>query len=163
MTTQRDAHLQTVRAIREDLLAALDGMDYCLDWKPDADSWSAREVVYHLVDTPMGGLHTLIAGVLDGSIVEFDVTPDYTNVTPERLGFDIGRVRGDLAAVLDGLEKAVVDADDATLAGRTALAHLTAWGEDQERTPEMLLTGLFARHWREHLGQLRELRETLGM
>ncbi len=163
MTTQRDAHIQTIRAIREDLLAALDGMDYCLDWKPEADSWSAREVVYHLVDTPMGGLHTIIGGILDGSIVEFDVTPDYTNVTLERLGYDIDRVRGDLTAVLDGLEKAVGDVDDAALDGRRALAHLTARGEDQERTPEMLLTGLFARHWREHLGQLRELREILGM
>ena len=163
MTTQRDLHIQTIRAIRDEALAVLDGMDYCLDWKPDMESWSAREVVYHLVDTPMGGLHALIGGILDGSIVEFDLTPDFSNVTPERLGLEIDRVGSDLTAALDGLEGAVQDVDDETLAARTVLAHLTALGEDQERTPEMLLNGLFARHWREHIGQLRELRETLGM
>lgn len=43
------------------------------------------------------------------------------------------------------------------------MAHLKARGYDEERTPQIILERTFARHWGEHLGQLRELRETLGV
>ena len=65
----------TVRRIREELTGLLDGMDYCLDWK-DGDGWCAREVLYHLVDTPEGGIGSVIAGVLSGSLEEVTILPD---------------------------------------------------------------------------------------
>ena len=151
MTDHRDAHLEKIRGIRSQILPNLEGMDYCLDWKPDADSWSVREVIYHLVDTPEGGLHTLISGMLSGQTKEFDLTPDLNNMNPERQTLDLNRIRLDVAQVLDGLATIKV------------LAHLKARGIDEERTPQMLLEGLFARHWQGHADQLRELRETLGI
>ena len=163
MTTQRDSHLQTIRDIRAQALAAMEGMDYCLDWKPGPEDWSAREVIYHLVDTPVGGIHTLILGILSGGVTECEITPDSPNMTPDRLKVEIEEARSDLTAVLDGLEEGIRDADDEALATATVRAYLTARGETQERNPEMLLQGLFARHWREHLGQLEELRQSLGM
>ena len=163
MTDHRDTHLEKIRGIRSQILANLEGMDYCLDWKPDADSWSVREVVYHLVDTPEGGLHTLISGMLSGQTKEFDLTPDLNNMNPERQTLDLNRVRLDVAQVLDGLEAAVSAASDEGLATITILAHLRARGIDEERTPQILLEGLFARHWQGHADQLRELRETLGI
>ena len=163
MTDHRDTHLEKIRGIRSQILANLEGMDYCLDWKPDADSWSVREVVYHLVDTPEGGLHTLISGILSGQTKEFDLTPDLNNMNPERQTLDLNRVRLDVAQVLDGLEAAVSAASDEGLATITVLAHLRARGIDEERTPQILLEGLFARHWQGHADQLRELRETLGI
>ena len=163
MTDHRDTHLEKIRGIRRQIFANLEGMDYCLDWKPDADSWSVREVVYHLVDTPEGGLHTLISGMLSGQTKEFDLTPDLNNMNPERQTLDLNRVRLDVAQVLDGLEAAVSAANDEGLATITVLAHLKARGIDEERTPQMLLEGLFARHWQDHADQLRELRETLGI
>lgn len=163
MTDRRDSHLEKIRGFRSQILAYLEGMDYCLDWKPDADSWSVREVVYHLVDTPEGGLHTLISGMLSGQTKEFDLTPDLNNMNPERQTLDLNRVRLDVAQVLDGLEAAVSAANDEGLATVTVLAHLKARGIDEERTPQMLLEGLFAHHWRGHADQLRELRETLGI
>ena len=163
MTTQRESHLADIRSIRAEILAMLDGMDYCLDWKPDPESWSVRESIFHLVDTPSGGLHRLIAGILSGQILEFVLTPDLNNMTPQRQSMDMAQVAKDITQVLDGLEAAVSDASDDDLTGRSALAHLTARGVDEARTPKMLLEGLFARHWREHLEQLKDLRESLGM
>jgi len=163
LTNHRDEHLERIRAIRGQLLANLEGMDYCLDWKPNADSWSVREVVYHLVDTPKGGLHTLISGILWGQTKEFDLTPDLNNMNPESQTLDLNRVLLDVGQVLDGLETAVLAANDEGLAKITVLAHLKAKGIDEERTPQMLLEGLFVRHWQGHVDQLRELRETLGI
>jgi hypothetical protein len=163
LTDHRDAHLEKIRGIRSQILANLEGMDYCLDWKPDADSWSVREVLYHLVDTPEGGLHTLISGMLSGQTKEFDLTPDLNNMNPKRQTLDLNRVRLDVAQVLDGLEAAVSAANDEGIATITVLAHLKARGIDEELTPQMLLEGLFARHWQGHADQLRELRETLGI
>ncbi len=163
MTSQRESHLADIRSIRAEILAMLDGMDYCLDWKPDPESWSVRESIYHLVDTPSGGLHRLIAGILSGQILEFVLTPDLNNMTPQRQSTDMAQVAKDITQVLDGLETAVSDAGDDDLTGKSALAHLTARGVDEARTPKMLLEGLFARHWREHLEQLKDLRETLGV
>ena len=163
MTTQRDRHLENLRSIRGQLFALLEGMDYCLDWKPDPESWSAREVIYHLVDTPAGGLHTVLRGVLSGELREFEVTPDQTNLTADRQTVDLAQAIQDLAGVLDGIEAAISRTDDDLIASRSAAAHLTARGRWEDRTAQMLLEGLFARHWRGHLEQLQELRETLGV
>ena len=163
MTTPREQHLDNIRSVREQALSLLDGMDYCLDWKPGPDDWSPREVVYHLVDTPRGGIGALVAGLLDGAVTEFEVTPDLNNMDPARLEGDYPQVREDLVRVLDDLEQAVSGATDDAIQTATATAHLTARGIYEERTPEMLLRGLFHRHWTEHLGQLRELRESLGL
>jgi hypothetical protein len=163
LTGLRDTHLETVHSIRADALAILEGMDYCLDWKPDAGSWSVREVIYHLVDTPSGGLHTLLRGILTGTIQEFDLVPDLTNMDAQRRAVEMSQVRQDLLQVLDGIEEAISRASDGDLTHKSALAHLKARGQDEERTPQMILERTFARHWREHLGQLGELREILGV
>ncbi len=163
MTSQKTTHLANIRGIGDDLLLLLDGMDYCLDWKPDAESWSAREVVYHLLDTPLGGLHDLIQGMLSGVRKEFDLVPDLSNMTAERMAKGLEEVCQDISVVLQGLDGAVSSVGERELTEKSVLAHLKAHGRDEERTLEMLLEGLFARHWRAHLEQLRELRESLGM
>lgn len=138
-------------------------MDYCLDWKPDAGSWSAREIVYHLVDTPPGGLHSLISGILSGRNREFDLIPGRAHLNPERQTLDIDQVRRDILRELDGLEAAVAVANDGELSTLTVLAHLKGREIDGERTPQALLNELFAEHWHRHSVQLRELRANLGI
>ena len=155
--------MEDIRSIITELLQLLDGMDYCLDWKPDPDSWSAREVIYHLVDTPAGGLHCLIQGMLSGRKREFDLMPDQNNITPDRLVREHRQVERDVLEVLEGLERAVSGASEAELREKTLTAHLLALGTSEQRTVPNLLQGLFARHWRAHLSQLQELREALGM
>jgi hypothetical protein len=163
LTSLSDTHLEIVRSIRADALAVLEGMDYCLDWKPDTESWSAREVIYHLVDTPSGGLHSLLQGVLAGTVAEFDLVPDLTNMDQQRQDGDMVQARQDLLQVLDGIEETLSRVSDEDITGKSVVAHLKARGQDQERTPQILLERTFARHWREHLEQLRELRDSLGV
>jgi len=163
LASQRSIYLEDIRSIKAELLQALDGMDYCLDWKPDSGSWSAREVIYHLVDTPTGGLHSLIQGMLSGQQTEFDLMPDQSDITPERLVQELPQVEQDILTVLEGLEGAVSGASEAELGEKTITANLLARGTIEQRTAQNLLEGLFARHWRVHLSQIRELREALGM
>ena len=163
MGTNKDTNLQTVRTIRAELLELLSGMDYCLDWKPDPDAWSVREVVYHLLDTPPGGIHTVLRQVLAGEISEFDLRSDLTNMTTDRLSYDMDRVVEDIGRLFQGMEAALEASGEGDLSSRSVMVHQRNRGWDEPRTLQELLDGLFARHWREHLAQVRELREALGV
>ena len=81
MAACRQGHIEKVRDIKNDLLAILEGMDYCLDWKLDPTEWSARELIYHVVDTPLGGVNGLVKGILSGNITEYDLWSDLTTVS----------------------------------------------------------------------------------
>ena len=163
MTSQRDVHLEEIRAIRAELLELVDGMDYCLDWKPDEASWCVREVVYHLLDTQPGGIHSVLRGIISGELDEFELWSDRDNMTPERQGYYLESIVEDIDGLFQGLELALESATDGDLSGKSAMVHQRNREWDEPRTVENLLEGLFARHWREHLGQIRELRDSLGM
>ena len=163
MTRQRDAHLATVHSIKDELLQLLDGMDYCLDWKPDSSAWSAREVVYHLLDTPPGGVHQVLRGILSGQIKEYDLWADRSNMTPERLAYDAEQVRVDIGQFFRGMEEALSLAAEEDFAGKSILLHLHRLGRDETWTAQMLLERPFARHWQEHVTQIRELKTSLGI
>ena len=163
MGTNKDSHLQTVRVIHSELLELLNGMDYCLDWKPDPDAWSVREVIYHLLDTPPGGIHTVLRQVLADEISEFDLRSDLTNMTTDRLSYEMERVVDDINQLFQGMEAALEVSGEGDLSGRSVMVHQRNRGWDEPRSLQQLLDGLFARHWREHLAQVRELREALGM
>ena len=163
MSTNKDTHLQTVRVIQSELLDLLNGMDYCLDWKPGPDAWSAREVVYHLLDTPPQGIHTILRQVLGDEISEFDLRSDLTNMTMDRLSYDIDQVVEDVNRLFQGMEAVLEAAGEGDLSGKSVMVHQRNRGWDELRTLPELLDGLFARHWREHLAQVRELREALGV
>ncbi len=157
----RDLNLATVRHIRSQLTALLEGMDYCLDWK-DGDNWSAREILYHLVDTPENGIGSVIAGVLHGSLSEITILPDANNITPERLAADIHQALACPLAILQTAEDAIAAASDADFMARTAVAHFPHRNIHEIRTAQAFIDGL-ERHWSEHLNQLRAIRETLGV
>ena len=163
MTSRKQTHLDNVRSIRNELFQLLDGMDYCLDWKSEPDSWSARQVIYHLVDTPVGGVHSVIGATLSDSLREFDLWSDLDHVTPERQSHDAERVRQDIGRVLDGLEESVKAALEEDFEGKSVLTHFKARDVDEEFTAQRLLEGMFGSHWHEHLDQIRDLRETLGV
>ena len=167
----RDENLATIRRIREELTGLLEGMDYCLDWKDGDDralehraleQWSAREVLFHLVDTPEGGIGSVIAGVLNGTRDEITILPDANNMTPERMAADIdGALAGPLD-ILQTAEDAIAAASDADFVAKTAMAHLPHRDIHEVRTAQAFIDGL-ERHWGEHLNQLRTIRETLGV
>ena len=162
----RATNLATVRRVREELTTLLDGMDYCMDWKDgagsDADPWCAREVLYHLLDTPEGGIGSIIAGVLAGTLPEVTILPDISNMTPERLAADKDDALAGPLAILQTAEDAISNAGDDDFEERTAMAHLPHRGIHEQRTAQSFIDGL-ERHWGEHLNQLRAIREALGM
>ena len=162
----RATNLATVRRVRDELTAVLDGMDYCLDWKDgagsDAESWCAREVLYHLVDTPEGGIGSIIAGVLNGSLQEVVILPDANNMTPERMAADINEALAGPLAILQTAEDAIASAGDDDFEQRTTFVRLPHRGIEETRPAQSLIDGL-ERHWGEHLNQLRAIRETLGL
>ncbi len=163
MTTQKETQLERARGIQSELLGLLEGMDYCLDWKPDSTAWSVREIVYHLLDTPAGDVHTVLRGILSGEITEFEVWADRTNITPERQSNDFEAVVEEITVLFRGIQAALESAGEQDLTGKSALARLRSYDRDDQRTPVGLLDGVFARHWGEHMGQIRELREALGV
>ena len=163
MTTQRDSFLAEIKIVRGRHAELLDGMDYCLDWKPDENEWCAREVVYHLVDTPVGGLHMAVRAALKGSTQPIDVRSHATNMAEERQALEIDKIQEDLEAVLAGLESALDSVSDAELSERTVLLNLIIRSETEEWSAQRMLDGLFLQHWREHLDQIAALREALGL
>jgi len=163
LTTRIDEHLENFREIEAQLLRFLDGMDYCLDWKPEASAWSARQVVYHLLETPEGGLHQVLWGMLSGELEEFEIWADLDNLTPDRLTYDIEQLREDIGEFFRGMAEALETANDDDLDVKAVLARSMTRGRENERTLQMLLEGLFAHHWRNHLEQIVELRKSLGV
>ncbi len=158
----REELRQRVQATRDQLSKMLDGMDYCLDWKPGDQEWSAREVLYHLVDTPPGGIHAAARAVLQDEISELTLAPDMTDTSGDRAGTDMAQIMAQVEAVLAGLESVIDDASDADFE-KSLPVHLPARGTTQTFTLERLIGGAMDRHWAEHLGQLAELRDGLGL
>ena len=152
---------ENVDSLRAALLELLDGMNYCLDWKPDESDWSAREIVYHLLDTPQGGTASLVQSIVSGDISEYEIWSDRTNVNEARATLDMEEVEADISAFFAKFNEALLSAEDADLQGRRVLMHQRTRGQDEERTLEALLTG-WDRHWRAHLEQLGGLRSALG-
>ena len=163
LATQRDSFLQEIESIRDQLDRLLDGIDYCFDWKPNDEEWSGREIIYHMVDTPLGGVHVAVWGVLSGELDEISITAGLTNLTLERKANGIAEVRNDLEEVLTGLADALSSATDAKLEERSVPIRAISFSTSSERTAGDLLARTFVHHWQEHLAQLGELREMLGL
>ena len=161
MTTIQN-HRQNADSLRSELLSLLDGMDYCLDWKPSESEWSAREIAYHIIDTPSGGMAQVVKGISSGEITEYEVWSDRSNVTVDRATVDLDYIQGEIAAFFSILDEALASSTDANLQNRKALMHQRTRGFDGERTMEAALAAL-DRHWRAHLVQLGELRDALGL
>jgi hypothetical protein len=161
LTSRKQGHQDNAGTIHAELLKLLEGMDYCLDWKLQDSDWSAREVVYHLLDTPPGGSHAVVRGVVSGEITEYEISSDLTNMTPERSGHDMEQITASIADFFANMNEAVGNAAEEDLDGKSVMVHQRTRGTDEERTLEAVLAG-FDRHWRDHLAQIKELRDALG-
>ena len=162
MTSQRDALSATATSVQTRLLGLLEGMDYCLDWKADADAWSVRQIIYHLLDTPPGGLSGVLQGVVDGTIKEYDLWADRDNLTPERMEHDLGQLQEDINRFFSGLSDTLGRSTDEDLLEKTVTVHMMSRGEDASRNGSELLERGFGFHWEDHLKQLQETRGLLG-
>ncbi len=159
MTSAKDQHLANVAEIRSELFNILVGMDEWLDWRPDADTWSAREVVTHMLYTPPGGVPQILLGLLSREVQEYDLWADQKYMTEEAQGWTAEQVTEQFAAYFESLEQQLLDVDDEALAETTALVHQRNRHWDEPRPAQWLVERLFAGHWREHLVQLKELKQ----
>ena len=155
--------LVAICALKQDLTDVLDGMDNCLDWKNDPNSWSAREVIYHLIDTPAEGMDFLLRRALKTEGEAFELVPDINNMSEVRLLNDIEQVKADILNILDNLELIITDASWEELTEKTIVVDLVAQGTNEERTVLNLLQGLFIKHWSQHVIQLKNTRSSLGL
>lgn len=163
MATGKQAHLDTIQSIKSEFLAVLIGMDYCLDWKQDDSEWSARELVYHVLDTPPGGAQNLVKGVISGEVREYEIWSDLTNITPERSVYDIDQVNGDIEGFFDSLNESVSGLADADLDDKKVMMHQKTREVDEERSLNAILERTLNGHIRDHLVQLQALREALAI
>ena len=163
MASTLDPYLDATRHAQQRLLRLLDGMDYCLDWKPDPSDWSARQVVYHLLDTPPGGLASVVKGVTSGDLTEYDLWADLDNMTPERQSHDFERVLQDINDFFSTMEQTLAGAAGQDAMFKKAMVHNQTRGTDDERTAAEILERGFGVHWAGHFEQLQELRESLGV
>jgi len=144
-------------------MAVLKGMDYCLDWKQDDSEWSARELVYHILDTPPGGAQNLVKGVISGEVQEYEIWSDLTNMTPERAVYDINQVNADIESFFDSLSESVSGLTDGDLEEKKVRMHQRTREVDEERTLDAILERTLNGHIKDHLTQLRALREALAI
>ena len=162
MNGEKEQYLEQVAALKDELSELLDGMDYCLDWKDSEDEWSIREVVCHLLDTPPGGMGAVLKQVLAASKNEIVIHSSMTNLTPERKAKDLADLRQDLRELLDQVEASLSAVADSDLQSLTAPVHLVRADVHEERTAGSLVERALLGHWREHLGQIKEIRQALG-
>ena len=163
MTSQKEQHLENISDIRSELFQILEGMDYCLDWRPDPESWSAREVITHILNTPPPGVPGILKEMLAGDMQEYDLWADEKYLTPEGQSWDLGQLREQLDRYFGALEETLASATGDDIANTSVMVHQRNRHWDEPRTAQWLLERLFAGHWREHLDQLRELRNGLGI
>ena len=83
-------------------------------------------------------------------------------MTPERMAADIDAALSGPLSILQTAEDAIANATDADFEQRTAMAHLPHREIHEVRPAQAFIDGL-ERHWGEHLGQLRAIRDALGM
>jgi hypothetical protein len=159
----KQAHLDSVQSIKSEFLAVLDGMDYCLDWKQDDSEWSARELVYHMLDTPPGGAQNLVKGIIAGDVQEYEIWSDLTNMTPERAVYDINQVNADIEEFFDSLNESISGLTDSDLDEKKVMMHQRTREVDEERTLNAILARTLQGHIEEHLTQLKALREALAI
>ena len=163
MTSRKNQNQGRVSGIKSELIDLLNGMDYCLDWKADPTAWSARQVIYHLLDTPAGGIHQVVRGMLSGEMAEFEIWADLDNMTVERMGYDLEQILEDLDEFYHELSAAIESATEEDFDEKSALAHLRSRGVDEDRTVQELLDRAFESHWSGHLAQINDIRDSLGM
>ena len=156
------AHIDNLHAARDQLLELLDGMDYCLDWKLEPADWSARQVVYHLLESPPGGLQRVLWAAISGEKA-IEVWAGDDNITPERASYDLEQVLEDVAGFFTAMEEALEAVGKQDSGGQSVLDLHQTSGGGQDYTVGRLLDSMFDAHWKEHMDQVRALRDALGM
>ncbi len=146
MTSAREQHLDNVREIRAELFTILDGMADSLDWRPDPESWSAREVITHMLYTPPGGVPAILKGMLAGSVQEYDLWADQKYLTATSETWTLEQVKEQFTDYFGALERELERVTDEVLAETSVIVHQRNRHWDEPRAAQRLVERLFAGH-----------------
>ena len=161
MVKARDVLVGEIQSIRSELRRLLEGIDDYFDRKPKNEEWSARELVFHLVDTPgSGGWGRIVPGVMEGSVEEIPIAFGQIDMTETRRGKDARGAREEFETVLSAMENILTTSTDAELAEKKGVYRSRSM--TYERNVQEMIENI-AEHWREHLGQLDSLRKEFGV
>ena len=163
MAVGKQVHLDLIQGIKIEFNSILEGMDYCLDWKQDESEWSARELVYHILDTPPGGAQNLVKGIISGDIQEYEIWSDMTNMTSERATYGIEQINSDIESFFYSLYDSVSSLSDEDLEKKHAIMHQRTREVNETRSLGAILERTLNGHIRDHLVQLRVIRESLAI
>ena len=86
-----------------------------------------------------------------------------TNITPERAVYDIGQVNADIVAFFACLENSISGLTYADLEEKKVMMHQRTREIDEERTLNAILERTLNGHIKDHLAQLRAIREALAI
>ena len=163
MKTLRDSILQAAAEIQKDLEIVLEGMDYCLDWKPNDNEWSTREVLWHILEDPEGGIPKTIEGIIQGTLPELTIIADETHLNPEREAMDLETINGEIRNYFTKLNEVLGGVTDSQISQLTTSCWFPLRNHREDRSAQNLLEGLLINHWRDHIPHLRHLRTGLGL
>ena len=163
MAINKQAHLDSIQRMKTEFISVLKGMDYCLDWKQDESEWSVRELVYHILDTPPGGAQTLVNGIISGEVQEYEIWSDLTNMTSERAAHDIEQINCDVESFFDSLHDSVLNLSVEELEHKHAVMYQRTRGVSETRSLNTILERTLNGHVKDHLIQLRSIREALAI
>ncbi|MFL2644310.1 MAG: hypothetical protein ACJ0KI_01385 [Dehalococcoidia bacterium] len=145
-----DAFIHTIKAIIS--------KPYCdLDKPLGKDGWSLRQHIYHLIDTPIGGLHTGLEQAM--SIPDFilEIIPDLDNLNEERRVFNHIEILKDLDNYSYAFHKVLASYNQSKLDTIIIETSFPKRGFKEDRSARTLLDRLFVRHWSEHLYDMTNL------
>lgn len=163
MKTLRDSILQGAAEIQKDLEIVLGGMDYYLDWKPHDSEWSTREVLWHILEDPEGGIPKAIEGIIKGTLPELTIIADETHLDPEREAMDLETINGEIRNYFTKLNEVLEGVTDSQISQLTTSCWFPLRNHREDRSAQNLLEGLLINHWRDHLPHLRHLRASLEL
>lgn len=115
------------------------------------DAWSLRQHVYHLLDTPLGGLHEALShGLLNPNPI-LEVIPDLDNLNCDRKTFIPAQIIQDINTYRISFNQVLDSYDNTKLDSIIIKTHFPKRNFTEDRTARTLLDRLFIRHWSEHL------------
>ena len=105
MTGLIESILNRATQLERDLEESLEGMDCYLDMKMNLKEWSVREVLWHILEDPEGGIPKAVESIVDGMLPELTIVADETHLTLQRQSMDLPEIRQEIHEYFRRLEE----------------------------------------------------------
>jgi hypothetical protein len=162
MSLTRDEVLREMEQVWRDLQHELLDMSYDIDWKrdpQDPESWSARDILSHLMGTEEGNALAYLKHALKADGTEKRLEAGNPVRVPERRDLSMAQLVTQMDAQVTEMRGMVQGATSAQL---EATSWFVGGSGSREQTVLERAYRSFHNHMREHTEQVKELRRGLG-